>query len=34
MKGESTEELANEVEFLAEQFDGVMGNGECECGGA
>ena len=33
INGESTEELAKEVELLAEQFDGVMDNRECECGG-
>ena len=31
--GESATELAEEVEILAEQFDGVLSNGECECGG-
>lgn len=31
--GASTEELAMEVESLAEQFDAVLSNAECECGG-
>jgi len=34
VKGESTDELSSEVELLAEQFDDVMGSGQCECGGA
>lgn len=33
VEGASTEALAGEVEALAERFDGVLSNAECECGG-
>lgn len=34
LEGESTAQLASEMDILAERIDGLMGNGQCECGGA
>ncbi len=34
LNGESTQGLANQIEDLAKQFDGILSNRECECGGA
>jgi hypothetical protein len=33
VSGASTEELKAEIELLAERFDGLLSNAECECGG-